>query len=98
MNIPIITLEVQAMRHTVKSALLLHAAQMDKDIQAAVDAYCTPENIGQVVRETARAEINEAVKEEVRNFFRYSPNGRKAIREAVHEHMERVYGEKDNGN
>ncbi len=98
MSMPIITLQVEAMKCTIKAALLEHAAQMDQDIQAAVDAYCKPENIGAVVRQTALTEINEAVKEEVRNFFRYSANGRKAIREAVREHMERVYGEKDSDN
>lgn len=98
MGMPIITLQVDAMKQVIKTALSGHAAQMDQDIQAAIDAYCTPKNIGAIIRQTALEEIDEAVKQEVRNFFRYSSSGRKAIREAVHEHMERVYGEKDNGN
>lgn len=93
MGMPIITLQVESMKQVIKTALSAHAAQMDQNIQAAVDAYCTPENISAVVRQTALAEINEAVKDEVRNFFRYSANGRKAIREAVHEHLDLVYGE-----
>ena len=67
MNVPIIRLEVTGMKTAVRVALMAHAAQMDADIQAAVDAYCTPENMGAIVRKTAREAIDLAVKEEVRS-------------------------------
>lgn len=92
-RIPIIRLEVEGMRHTVAAMLTEHAAKMDADIQAAVDEYCTDGNLARVVRSAARQAIEDAVKEEVRNFFSWSNTGRMAIREAVHKHLEEQYGQ-----
>lgn len=91
MNVPVISLEIQSLRHTIKKALTEHAAQMDADLQKAVDDYCREGNISQIIRETARREIDAAVKEEVQQFFRYSQPGREAIRQAVQEHMDEMF-------
>ena len=82
MSIPIIRLEVQSMKHSIMVALTEHQAQMDEDIQKAVEAYCTDENISRVVRAAATAEMEQAIKEEVGAFFKYG-DGRKAVRAAV---------------
>ena len=87
MNVPIIRLEVERMKHSILTALSEHSAQLDESIQAAVEAYCTPENINAVVRKTAMEALDAAVKEEVRNFFQWSKPGRQAVREAVIHHM-----------
>jgi hypothetical protein len=84
MNIPVIRLEVQGMKYSIQTALMQHAAQMDADIQAAVEAYCTPENLSEVIRKAARDALATAIKDEVDKFFRYG-NGRKAVAEAVKE-------------
>lgn len=84
MQLPIIRLEVEGMKYAVVTALSAHAAQMDADIQAAVEAYCTPENIASVVRGAATEALDRAIKAEVQNFFNYG-DGRKAVAAAVKE-------------
>lgn len=91
MNIPIITLEVQGMKHAIKAALTNEAAAMDKAVQDALDRLCSEDNINQIVQEEARTAIEATLKEEVRNFFNWSSAGRRAVREAVHERLERMY-------
>lgn len=91
MNIPIITLEVQGMKHTIQVALMREAAALDKGVQDALDRLCTEENISRIVQEEARRQIEIALKEEVKNFFNWSQAGRLAVREAVHEHLNRMY-------
>ncbi|MBN3839317.1 hypothetical protein [Burkholderia sp. Ac-20349] len=72
------------MTHTLKRMLSEHAAQMDADIQAAVEGYCTPENLAHVVKTAARQALDSAIREEVDRFFRYG-TGRKAVAAAVKE-------------
>ncbi|HDR9163648.1 TPA: hypothetical protein QDB28_004052 [Burkholderia vietnamiensis] len=72
------------MRHTLSRVLSDHAAQMDANIQAAVEAYCTPENLAHVVKTAARQALDSAIREEVDRFFRYGA-GRKAVAAAVKE-------------
>lgn len=91
MNVPIIRLEVEGMRHTMLTALTEHAAKMDYSIQRAVEAYCTPENIDAVVSNAARAALDDAVREEVRAFFRAGRAGRLAVREAVTHWLDDMY-------
>lgn len=91
MNIPIITLELQGMKHTIKAALMREVAAIDASVQAALERLCTEENVAGIVESEARRQIEEALKEEVRNFFRWNEAGRQAVRQAVHEHLERMY-------
>jgi hypothetical protein len=91
MNLPIIKLEVQSMAHTMKTMLTQHAAQVDADLQQAVESYCAEGNIARVVREEARRQLDMALKEEVRRFFDFSGPGRLAVREAVTEFLNERY-------
>jgi len=86
-TIPVIRLEVERMKHSILAALTTHAAAMDTSVQAAIEAYCTPENINAVVRKAAMDALDAAVKEEVRSFFEWSKPGRQAVREAVIQHL-----------
>lgn len=94
MNIPIIRLEVEGMKHVVKMALMKEAAALDTAVQKAVDDYCTEGNINAIVRREAIAQVDAALKEEVRNFFIFSNGGRLAIREAVMEHLNERFPER----
>jgi hypothetical protein len=76
------------MKHSILRALPEHAAMMDASVMAAIEAYCTPENIGAVVHQATTEAINAAVKEEVRRFFEWSNPGRRAVRDAVIKHMD----------
>jgi hypothetical protein len=83
-NLPIIRLEVEGMRYQIVTALQKHAAKMNADIQAAVEAYCTSENLAEVVKASATSQLDNAIKAEVAHFFRYG-DGRKAVAAAVKE-------------
>lgn len=91
MNIPIITLQIEGMKHTIRTALMEQALKLDAGVQAALEKLCTEENISQIVHEEARRQLEAALKEEVRNFFSFNEGGRIAVREAVHEYLERQY-------
>lgn len=95
MNIPIISLEIQGMRHTIKTALMREAAALDKGVQDALDKLCTEENVTRIVQEEARRQIEAALKEEVQNFFHWNNAGRAAVREAVIEHLAQMYPVRD---
>lgn len=97
MNIPIISLEVQGMKHTMKLALMEHAALLDKSIQKAVEDYCTEGNINAIVRREAQLQLDAALKEEVKRFFDWSGQGRAAVREAVMEALHERYPVKREG-
>lgn len=81
-TIPIIRLEVNRMRHALQVALLEHSATMDADMQHAIEQFCTPENIHQVIHETASKVLTDIIQEEVKNFFRFG-DGRGIVAEAV---------------
>lgn len=93
MNVPIIRLEVEHMKYSIRTALLEHKAKMDADIQTALDAYCNSDNLSRIINETVVSCINEAVKEEIRSMFSDSEPGRAAIREAVKKYMDDYWGE-----
>jgi hypothetical protein len=91
MNLPIIRLEVEGMKHSMRVALMEHASKVDKSVLAAVEEYCTPQNIDSVVRQAATAALDACVREEVRSFFGHSGNGRIAVREAVQQRLDELY-------
>ena len=81
---PLIRFEIEGMRHSLRIALMEHQVKMDSDMRAAIDAYCTPENIARIIRESAWRILDVVIKEEVDRFFRYG-DGRKAVAIAVRE-------------
>jgi uncharacterized protein (DUF924 family) len=81
-NMPMIRLEVEGMKHTIMAALLDSKAQIDADIAAAVEAYCTDENISRVMREAVSSAMDRVLKDEVRSFFQYGA-GRATVRRAI---------------
>ena len=97
MNVPIIQLSIESMKHTLHTALTEHAALMDTSIQQAVEEYCTPENIDSVVKKAAMQALDIAVKEEIRNFFGFGRAGRAAVREAVVAWLDEAYPVPDKG-
>lgn len=88
MNIPIIRLEIEGMKQTIMHAMTQHLAQMDVDIQAAVENLCTPARILEVITATAQKEIDQVIKTEVESFYRYG-KGREAVKQAVARALER---------
>jgi hypothetical protein len=80
--VPIIKLSIENMRYTMAYALSEHAAELDSTLQAALKAYCTPENLERVIRGEVTKVLDQVIKEEVRNWFVYG-EGRKTIKKAV---------------
>lgn len=87
MSIPIIRLEIEGMRHAIVAAVGKHLAEMDSDIQVAIENICTPEHVTDIIKKTASAEIDAAIKSEIEQFYRYGP-GREVIKKAVHETLD----------
>lgn len=92
MNVPIITLQVEGMKHAIKVALSKYTAAVDEMVQAAVDKYCEPENIRYVVFQATTAAIDACVKESVKGFFGYGGKGRKYILEEVERRLTEEMG------
>lgn len=83
---PLIRLEVQVMKETMKHALVRHQEHLSEEVLKAVDDYCTEENITRIIDDAARTALQEAIKIEVREFFT-NGNGRKAVAMAVRESL-----------
>lgn len=82
MNTPIIRLEIQGMRNTISAMLSEHTIKADIDIKAAVDAFCTPENITTIVQAQAKQVLDSAIRAEVDAYYRHG-KGRTEVLEAV---------------
>ena len=94
MNVPIIRLEIEGMKHTIMIALAEHVHKIDSDIQAAVAEYCKPDNLSLIVQGIASKAIDEAMESEIEHFFRYG-EGRKQVASAVMQTMAERYGTSD---
>lgn len=81
-TVPILRFELQGMRHILAIALHEYAVKMDEDIQRAITAACTPENLIRVISAEVQSALNSVVREEVEHFFR-SGGGRDAVRHAI---------------
>lgn len=81
-TIPIVTLELQGMRHMVSKIIMQKQAEMDSQIQAALDAACTEENIRRVVGESVQRELQTTLQSAIQDYFRFG-EGRQAIVAAV---------------
>lgn len=90
---PIIRFEIQQLKHTVHLMLSEHAAQIDEDLRRAVDDALKPENISSFIQEEVTRTVRSVLSDEIRSFFQYGTAGRSAIREAVHEHLEKEFSD-----
>lgn len=57
---------------------------MDADIQTAIIAFCTPENLARVVQTEASRVLDMVIKDEINKFFSYG-DGRKAVAASIKE-------------
>ncbi len=79
---PIIKLSVEHMRFTMATALHEYAGQLDADLQAALTAFCTPDNLQRIIESETYAVLDRVIREEVRNWY-VAGDGRKVIKAAV---------------
>lgn len=85
-----IRIDVEGMRQNLHSMLLLHQGQLTEQMQAAVDEALNVERIDAMLRNEARRLVDEALKQEVGNFFRYG-KGRLALRDVVNSYLDERY-------
>lgn len=88
MEPPIFTMEIQRMSHTLKMMLSEHTLKLDRDMKAAVDAYCEGGNIERLLNEQVPRILNEVIAEEVERYFKYE-EGRYEIRKLVAEALDK---------
>lgn len=86
MNVPLIRLEVEHMKHSMVHACSVYLAKMDAQIQDAVEKACTVENITRIVETAADEAISKAIREEIDSYFRFG-DGRRAIKEVVEKQL-----------
>ena len=86
-TLPIISLEFSSMQFMLKTALSEHILAVDRNVQEAIENYCTEDNLKKVIEGEVKSCLDDAVKEEVRAFFSHSGAGRKAVKEAVLEYL-----------
>jgi hypothetical protein len=84
--IPIIKLEVDHMKHTMAIALSQYTAQLDQNLQEAVEKFCTPENLKRIIEEEAHKQLDIVIREQVKQWFVYG-EGRAVIRQAVEQKL-----------
>lgn len=88
-SFPVVRLEVEYMKHAILHAFTEHTLKVDADVKRAVEAFCTPENIGAIVERAVNDTLREAINEEIEHFYRYGA-GREAIKEAVLKRLEKA--------
>ncbi len=81
-SLPIITLSVDQIRHSMKIALSEYTAQLDSHLQEAIERFCTPENLRRIVETEAAQTLDQVLREEVKRWF-ITGDGRQVIRAAV---------------
>ena len=91
-NIPIVRLTLETMQHSILMAFSDHAAKMDADVQAAVKAMCTPENVARMISEQTNRAIEAAINEQIRSYYAYG-NGARVIKDAVVAHLDKKHAQ-----
>lgn len=81
---PVLRIELESMRHTLKLAISEHLSSMDEIIQKEIDRVCTSENVASIVAQAADQEIKDTISDAVHYFYRYGP-GREAIFAVIRE-------------
>jgi hypothetical protein len=88
-NIPIIRLEIEHMKHAMLHAFGDYQLQFDETLRKAVEVFCQPDNIDRIVTRQVNESLEQAIRDEVDNFFRLG-KGRAAIKAAVLARLEQV--------
>jgi hypothetical protein len=86
MNVPIIKLQVDHMRHEMAMALSSYTAQLDQNLQQAIERFCTPENLQRIIEDEADKQLDIAIREAVKHWFIYG-EGRAVIKRAVEDKL-----------
>lgn len=79
---PRLNLQLQGMQHSIMTALAQHHEELARMVQDSINRLCTVENLKIIIDETAKSEIEQAIKEQIRKFYAYG-EGKIIIENAV---------------
>lgn len=81
-QIPVIRISLESMKYEFCRMLNERQIEIDDAVKAAVDGYCTPENLQRVLEQSVKQSLDAAIAEEVASFYRYG-KGRQVLRAAI---------------
>jgi hypothetical protein len=94
---PLIRIEFERMRQSVVMAITERQIAFDEMFQQALDEACNPERVQAELNREVRASLDRALKEEIGNFFKWGGDGRRHVRDAVVEWMDKYFWEEEDG-
>ncbi|MNQ58436.1 hypothetical protein D3C85_726420 [compost metagenome] len=80
--VPIIRLELEGMRHSMLMAFSEHQGILEDEVRAAVENYCTHENLSLIIQAEAKRCLDAAVKRAIGDYFSYG-EGKESVKAAV---------------
>jgi hypothetical protein len=83
MNAAFIKLEVEGMKHVITKALSEHMLLINADISAAVDKFCTSENLEKAISDNVGDAMREVVQDCVRSHLGHGSHKRRAVEAEV---------------
>lgn len=86
MNYPILTLEIENMRQSVKTAFGGYLDEFRLAIEKELERICTDSYINAFLHEEVEKLLNQTMNEEIRSYFEYG-EGRRKIRKVVESKM-----------
>lgn len=86
MDLPIIRLEVEQMKHTMLIALSQYTDDLNEILQQSVDDYCTSENLQRIIADETKRTLDSVIKTEVQRWFTHG-EGREVIKQAVEQKL-----------
>lgn len=95
-SMPILTIQLDEMRRSMRASLMQSSDEINRIIQITVDAFCTEENLKNIINEQVRRIIPEIIKKEIESFFRHGPGGeeiKNTVAQSLRETMKRLYPE-----
>lgn len=82
LGVPIVRLELEGLKTCILAALESQAGEFTQMAKEALNEFCSEGHVRDLVRIQVRAEVERAIKDEIRAFYSYG-EGRKAVHEAV---------------
>lgn len=86
MNIPIIKITLEQMRHEMTHAFAGHQLQLSEEFDKAMKAALDPAAVQRLMETEVKTQLQEAVHNAVRGYFNYGA-GAELVREQVHQSL-----------
>jgi len=91
-TVPVLRLTLNHMKHAIQMALMAYSGELDQMLTQAIEDYCTPENLTQIVNEQVHRTIPQIIQEAVERYYRYG-EGREEVRAAIETFFAKKRGE-----